>query len=228
MFGTLKVQSFFLTEVSDCGLLTSSCPGSSADWDLKPKSCCYRPVASTSQYRPTLDCNSPHPASSLKHANTRFEFGWQRSGIFSSRAACDHGSPHALSALSLICARRHFFDSQRAASRSTEFSTFQGLPCRSRWHHFWPTLSCTLRHRRIPLLRRRHGILTGCRLLSLTISCHRDSRHISLVRFGLKILSSARGTHPTSVCSHLNITRASICRLILNDLWFFLTRHIIY
>ena len=71
--------------------------------------------------------------------NSRFKFWWQRSGDLSPCAACVHGSPHALLALSSIFARWHFFDS----SRSTEFSTFQGLPYGSKWHLFWPTFSRT-------------------------------------------------------------------------------------
>ena len=53
----------------------------------------------------------------------------------------NHGSSHAFVALSSICDWRHLFNSQRANSRATELSTFQGLPCRSRWHYFWPSLS---------------------------------------------------------------------------------------
>jgi len=59
-------------------------------------------------------------------------FGWQRKGAVCTRAACDHGSPHALLALSSIRARQHLFNSQRANSRSTELAAFQGLPHRSR------------------------------------------------------------------------------------------------
>ena len=54
---------------------------------------------------------------------------------------CDHGSSHAFVALSSRCDWRHLFNSQRANSRPTELSTFQGLPCRSRSHYFWPSLS---------------------------------------------------------------------------------------
>jgi len=71
-------------------------------------------------------------APALQHANSKFKFGWQRKGAVCARAACDHGSPHALLALSSIRARRHLFNSQRANSRSTELSAFQGLSYRSR------------------------------------------------------------------------------------------------
>jgi len=84
---------------------------------------------SASSNVPTFGSTSPHHA--LRHANSRFRFGWQRKGAVCARAVCDHGSPHALLALSSIRARRHLFNSQRANFRYTELSAFQGLPYRS-------------------------------------------------------------------------------------------------
>ena len=52
------------------------------------------------------------------------------------------------------------------------------------WACTFPHLLLTLRFRRVPLLRRRHGILTGCCLLSLLVFGHRDTLYVSLVRFG--------------------------------------------
>jgi len=62
-----------------------------------------------------------------------------------------------------------------------------------------PHLPLTLKHRQIPLLRRRQDILSGWRLLSLLVSGHRDSRHASLVRFGY-IFSVKRSGRPCHFC----------------------------
>jgi len=62
----------------------------------------FSPVC-TSQCQFIFDCNSPHPAS--QPTNSRFKFGWQRSGAVRSRAACDHGSPHPLFVLLSIFAQ---------------------------------------------------------------------------------------------------------------------------
>lgn len=72
----------------------------------------------------------------------------------------------------------NFRDSQPAVPRSRGFSIYL-------WHHFWPELSYTSQPFRfaIPLLRRRHGIFTGCRLHPLLVFGLWDSRPIPCVLY---------------------------------------------
>jgi len=80
---------------------------------------------------------------------------------------------------------------------------FKACPTDPNYTIFGPAHSehvpLTLRFRPIPLLMRRHGTLSGHRLLSVLDFDHRNSQHVSMVRFGSFFPVKCCGL--TSTCS---------------------------
>jgi len=99
--------------------------------DSSPNPAANAPQSASSNVVPPLTVLPPHHALQQSDANSRFKFGWQRKGAVCARAACDHGSPHALLALSSIRAHDIFLSRSEQTLGLQSFSAFQGLTYRS-------------------------------------------------------------------------------------------------